>query len=69
MKAYKITYRNGDAPEEATDLSAAYAAMQAEFPDCHIEEFGDRWLVWESEEASRNDDGAKAVAEFRKIEG
>ena len=66
--SYKIKYANGDA-QEATDLSAAYAGMQAEFPECHIEECGDRWLVWESEEASRNDDGAKAVAEFRKIEG
>lgn len=66
--SYKITYANGDAPEEATDLSAAYTAMQLEFPGCHIEACGDRWIVWETEEESQNDDGANAVAEFRKIE-
>lgn len=65
---YKINYTNGDPSEEATDLSAAYAGLQEEFPGCHIEDCGDRWLVWETEEDSLNDDGAKAVAEIRKIE-
>lgn len=67
MSTYKIQYRNGDASEEATDLSAAYAGIQAEFPDCHIEQCGDRWLVWATEEESENDDGSKAVAEIRQF--
>lgn len=63
---YKITYANGLTPEVATDLMAAYQGLQEEFPGCHIEECGGRWLVWASEEDSMNDDGARAIAQILK---
>ena len=63
MKA-TIKYANGEAPIECNNLSDAYAGLQEEFPDCHIEQCGDRHLCWESEEESYNDDGSKAVAEI-----
>jgi hypothetical protein len=39
-----------------------YAWIETRYPEAEVEYFPDRGLVWETEEDSRNDDGANAVA-------
>lgn len=69
--AVEVSYTNGRS-ESYESYDAAVEALTTEYPDAEIghdgdlSDGGDRTLVWESEEDSVNDDGAKAVASIRK---
>lgn len=58
-----IHYANGRHVTYETRDEAIEAIMAA-YPDAVIYDDGGRTLVWRDQEASENDDGARAIAEF-----
>ena len=59
-----IKFANGDTPIQRDSVTEAIDFVKANFPGCWCEGADCRVLCWESEQISRNDDGAKAFAEI-----
>lgn len=59
-----IRFANGDTPIQRDSVTEAIAEVEAMYPGCYCDGPDCRVLVWESEEISRDDDGAKAFAEI-----
>lgn len=65
---FQIKHTNGSAPETCATRDEAVASVVATYgEDTYVEQFADRSLVWETEEASENDDGAHAVASIYEV--
>jgi hypothetical protein len=59
------TIRHSNGTRRAYDTrEAAEAALRAQYPDLYVHDDGARVLAWESEEASVDDPGARAIAEL-----
>lgn len=69
--AFTISYTNGERDDSYDTYEAAKEAILARWPDAEIghdgdlDGFGDRTLFWEDEEASMDDDGARALGSIR----
>ena len=78
---YKVTYTNGNASETHATLADAFRSLLARFPDlsaytddgCRVNEEAPEWhaveriIVWENEDDSEEDDGARAVASISRV--
>jgi len=63
---FEIRYTDGRT-EQYEDYQDAVAEILADNFGAYIEEFEDRTLVWDSEEDSIDDDGAKAIASIWEV--
>ena len=59
-----IKFANGDTPIQRDSVTEAIDYVEENFPGCYTDGPDCRVLCWESEELSKDDDGAKAFAEI-----
>jgi hypothetical protein len=73
----RVTFTNSERAQEHDSIAEAFTALRERWPDLYAvgdggweadettEDIGERILVWETEDESTDDDGARAVASIK----